>query len=78
MHRYLMKSLLSIIIAVSLICPSLAGAYEVQTMPNVKAEMLQADYWIDKMAAPDRVILNSDQVNDFNREIIQKASIFSI
>ncbi|MDD3363717.1 MAG: S-layer homology domain-containing protein [Syntrophomonas sp.] len=73
MYRYLTKILLSIVLAVSLICPAgLAAAYEVQTMPNVKAQMLQADYWINKISDPDRVILNPDQIEDFNQEIVRK------
>ncbi|ATW26522.1 S-layer homology domain-containing protein [Candidatus Formimonas warabiya] len=73
MVRYLMKILLTMGVAVSLTCPAgLAEAYEVQTMPQVKAEMLQADYWIHKIANPDQVILNPGQIEEFNREIIRK------
>jgi len=56
-----------------MICPAgPAGAYEVQKMPNVKDEMLQADYWINKLSDPDRVILNTDQIEDFNQEIVKQ------
>ncbi|MEN6462272.1 MAG: S-layer homology domain-containing protein [Syntrophomonas sp.] len=73
MYRYLLKGLLNIIIAMSLICPaSWADAYEIPTMPNVKAEMLQADYWINKIADPNRVILTPDQIKSFNQEIVRK------
>ncbi|HWQ73894.1 MAG TPA: S-layer homology domain-containing protein [Syntrophomonas sp.] len=41
-------------------------------MPDVTAAMLQADYWIDKIADPDRVILNPVQIEEFNREIVKK------
>ncbi|MEN6391530.1 MAG: SH3 domain-containing protein [Syntrophomonas sp.] len=73
MYHYLMKSLLIVVVAVSLICPAgLAGAYQVQTMSNVTAEMLQADYWINKTADPDRIILDTVQIEKFNREIIRR------
>jgi hypothetical protein len=61
------------ILAAGLIYPAgPAGAYEVQTMPGVKAEMLNADYWIDKIADPDRVIMDAAQIAGFNREIARK------
>ncbi|MEN6349589.1 MAG: SH3 domain-containing protein, partial [Syntrophomonas sp.] len=73
MYRHFTKILLSMAIAISLICPAgPAGAYEVRTMPNVRTEMLQADYWINKMADSDRIILNPTQIQDFNREIVNE------
>lgn len=48
------------------------GAYEVRTMPNVRTEMLKADYWISKIADPDRIILNPDQIKNFNQEIVRQ------
>ena len=73
MDHYFMKIILTTAILVSSICPpSLAVINEVQTMPNVKAGMLQADYWINKIPDPDRVILDTAAIDEFNREIIKK------
>ncbi len=73
MKRYLLKGLLSITVAVGLIFPAgWAEAYEIQTMPGVTTEMLQADYWIDKRPEPDRVIMEPARIADFNMEIARK------
>lgn len=65
------KSLLSLAIAFCLLCPTgMAKAYQVRTMPDVTPQMLQADYWIRKIKDPDRVILNTDQIKNFNRAIV--------
>jgi hypothetical protein len=73
MKHYVKKVLLSIVIVWGLLAPtSAAAAGGVQTMPNVKAEMLKADYWLEKMADPDKEILNPSQIEDFNREIVRK------
>ncbi len=72
MNEYLSKSLLVICVAFVLSWPvGLAVAYEFSTMPNVKAEMLKADYWINKMSDADRLIMSACEIENFNQEIIQ-------
>lgn len=74
MNKYFKNGLLSITLAIAATCflPGLANAYEVQAMPNVTADMLDADYWINKIDKPDKLIMNTEQIGDFNREISQK------
>jgi len=74
MNKYFKNGLLSMTLAIAASCffPVLANAYEVQTMPNVTDDMLDACYWINKMDNPDRLIMNTDQIETFNREIIER------
>jgi|GEM_PF-32573 len=74
MKMFFPKGLLSATIAIVITCffPILANAYQVQTMPNVTNDMLDADYWINKMDDPDKLIMNMDQIAAFNQEIIEK------
>lgn len=74
MKKYLKSALLSMTLAIAASCffPLLANAYEVQTMPNVTDDMLNADYWINKMDNPDKLIMDTSQIESFNREIIEK------
>lgn len=41
-------------------------------MPNVGQNMLGADFWINKLQAPQQVILNSQQITAFNQAVIAK------
>ncbi|HBC93614.1 MAG TPA: glycoside hydrolase [Pelotomaculum sp.] len=40
-------------------------------VPNVTAEMLTPDFWIDKLTDPDQIIMDSEEIEAFNRDIIR-------
>lgn len=42
------------------------------TIPNVRPEMLEAEYWIEQLADADRVILNQDEINQYNGTVYQR------
>lgn len=48
-----------------------AAAASVAAVPNVTLEMETADFWIDKLSDPDRVIMNQGEISAFNRDIIR-------
>ncbi len=42
----------------------------VGTLPNVTTPMLRADFWVNKLAEPDRVIMQPPAIRAFNREVV--------
>lgn len=65
---WLVSVTLFFITAGILFFPSLAKASGV--LPNVKAEMLSPEFWIGKLTDPDRVIMDSAEIEAFNQDII--------
>lgn len=47
------------------------AAQPVNRMPNVKDSMLFPEYWIQKMSAPDEIIMGAGEIEQFNRRIEQ-------
>ncbi len=41
-------------------------------VPNITPAMETADFWIDKLPDPDGVIMNLDEIADFNSDIVAK------
>lgn len=44
----------------------------VRLMPDVDLSMMQADYWIEKCAAPDDVVMTPDQIQTFNQKLLEE------
>lgn len=42
------------------------------TIPNVSREMLKSDFWIEKLAGPDELLMSQKEIAAFNKDIIQK------
>lgn len=42
----------------------------VRLMPNVTPDMLSAEYWIRKLEEPDRVMMNAEEIAQYNDDII--------
>ncbi|HEX9063169.1 MAG TPA: SH3 domain-containing protein [Clostridia bacterium] len=52
-----------------------ASAYEaasIKTMANTKLEMFNPDYWIDKTPDKDKVIMSTEEIKAYNKEVIKK------
>lgn len=41
-------------------------------IPGTKVHMLESEYWINKIAEPDKVIMESEKINEFNECTIKK------
>lgn len=41
----------------------------IKTMTNVETKMLYADYWVNKLSAPDKVIMSPQEISDYNSKI---------
>ena len=54
----------------SLSSSCLAATPETAGLPGVSAAMLQANFWIERVPAPQRVILTPAQIAEFNRAIL--------
>lgn len=81
MKSNLSRTVLVIIMALFISWPvGASAAYEFSTMPNVKTEMLNAEYWISKMNDPDKVIMSASEVESFNRDIVKDmpGSVFDL
>jgi hypothetical protein len=64
---------LLLVVLIGLFFPVLSAEGAVQTtMLNVKTEMLEANYWVNKLKYPEKVIMNGEGIKKFNREIIAK------
>ncbi len=72
MKRYLgMLSLMFVLVSLCLLPGGTIPVAPVSaTLPNVTLPMLSADYWVTKLADPDRVIMQPEAIQTFNREII--------
>ena len=73
MKRYL--GMLSLMFVLASLCllpggPIPVAPASVLTLPNVTLPMLSADYWVNKLADPDRVIMQTEAIQSFNQEII--------
>ena len=53
-----------------LTAPCLAASPETAGLPGVSAAMLQANFWIERVPAPQQVILTPSQIAEFNRAIL--------
>lgn len=51
---------------------SAVSAAPMSSMPNVRTEMLEAAFWIKKLETPDKVIMDSNEIEKFNAQIINK------
>lgn len=47
------------------------------TMPNVKAEMLDCDYWLEKITQPNKLIMSPKEIEKFNQDIIKQSKAVS-
>ncbi len=47
------------------------SANAAENVPNVIPEMLTADFWIDKLPDPDKVIMNQEEIASFNQDVIR-------
>lgn len=54
--------------------PNPAAALPYTDLPAVNGSMLEAEYWIGKMADPDRVLMDLDQIRAFNSSICQQTA----
>lgn len=52
------------------VLPATAGP--MNTMPNVKQDMLYSDYWLKESEHPNRIIMDADAIATFNKNLIQK------
>ncbi len=44
-------------------------------IPGVSIDMLNPDFWVERNADPDRVIMNSDQIELFNRQNLRECEV---
>lgn len=66
-----MKRVWLFVAMVSLVVMALPiAAADYQLMPNVSPKMLDEGFWINKLPAPNQVILNDKQIAEFNRQVI--------
>lgn len=57
-------------LALTLLIPAGSASAELYTdLPSVSGAMLEAQYWIDKMADPDRTLMDGEEIRAFNQEI---------
>lgn len=52
------------------VLPVAAGP--MNTMPNVKQDMLYSDYWLKEVQQPNRIIMDAEAIATFNKNLIQK------
>ena len=65
----LVSAALLFIVLGLLFAPIPAGASDV--VPNVTTEMLSPDFWISKLPDPDRLIMNTAEIEAFNQDILR-------
>lgn len=51
--------------------PGKAVPAAAESVPHVIPEMLTADFWIDQLPEPDKVIMSGEEIASFNQDIIQ-------
>jgi hypothetical protein len=54
----------------AMVSPCLASSKN--NIPNVSQEMLSANFWINKMSEPEKLIMTQGEIAAFNKDIIQK------
>lgn len=59
-----------ILLLAATVSPCLAS--NAGAIPNVSREMLNADFWIDKISGPEKLIMTQEEIAAFNRDIVQK------
>lgn len=70
--KYLKTLISSFILLALMLEGSTAYAYTVKTMNNVEPSMLDADYWIKKINNADEIIMTSNEIISFNKEMEAK------
>ncbi|MEN6390720.1 MAG: SH3 domain-containing protein [Syntrophomonas sp.] len=67
-----LKLVITLLLCLNLVGASMpAGAAPVNQMPDVSREMLEPEFWIDKLAEPDRIIMPFEDIDAFNQAIIK-------
>lgn len=59
-----------IMISLTVLIVQVAAAANYQLMPNVTPAMLDESFWINKLHAPNQLILNSKEISEFNQKVI--------
>lgn len=72
MKRFKVLFIWPIIWVAFCIMPCLAWAGPMNIMPNVKDEMLNASYWVNKLKNPEKILMTNNEIEAFNQEIINK------
>lgn len=68
-----MKKSLSICLAllISIFFLGFANKIPIKTMPNVEQKLLDADYWINKTKHANKLLMSSQEIDSFNKQIIR-------
>ena len=75
------KSVLSAFVILQLVMLTIcsnASAQMITTMPNVSTEMLNSQYWIDKIDDAGEVIMTAEEIQSFNEESRRELSDYVV